>query len=1315
MINNKKIIGVCLSKVQDEFGTDYIFNLHRFAADNDCKLIIFNSLRDLYFGDINDAGSAKIFDVINYDVLDALVILCDSLYDRNVVDSMIEKARAHSLPVILLHGEGEGCFCIYHDYTSAYKQVIEHMINDHGVKSVVFMGGRRTEDPDTVLRLEIVRGTLEEYGLSLPDSNVLYGDYWDTPARMALQEYLRAGNPIPDVFVCANDTMAMSVCEELKLNGYIVPDDVKVTGFDGLASAEYFMPRLTTCKEDIPYLAELTVRIVCGSIDGTVKPGRFAETYLAYIGESCGCVNRMAIDFRKRASILYKMTQDMQQHEKHIYSLADSILVSENLNMLGSVLRDYILPNSYVCLNESFIMSTLGRTSDKKNEQEFNELIIVTSRSEDFRNGKQGRLNAQDMVPELNDWVNDTSACILSPIYMNDESCGYYAVKTDDIANTTRKVFRVSKIMNIAFGALINRLYKQTIQASMQNAMFIDPLSGLANLKGLAKWFTEFSDIPENHRKTVMVSVYHIPQYKYIYENYGIDDIENAIRFIAEALSLANKDNGFIGRSGTDEFIVINYVNDEDEVSMLINNATSVFFGVIEGFNSSSDKEYYVEVNCGCTVANAGWNSSLSSLIKLANAEMYKTKLTAGLPKILKSEPTAKENKKSAKDMFSEFSMLVEKNLFTYHFQPIIDAKTGDIYAYEALMRSSGGIKMNPLEILEVAKEHSMLYAVERATLFNVMERYSKDNEMFRGAKVFINTIPGNFLKYEDLVELKTKYRQYMQNFVFEITEQGTVSDAELDSIRYLGSISDDVADGSTQSRIAVDDYGTGHSNIVNLLRYSPHIIKIDRFLISNIQNDQNKQMFVKSTIEFARMNDIKVLAEGVETFEEMKKVIEFGVDLIQGFYTARPAPDPIGELPEQIRSEIINENILVSRYGSDLMHYFINGDATIDLYELALQKYGSIIIRSGNVKITGRRDSAVEIPIITEDDSEVSLTFENVCLRSADEPSVRLGKNSKTTLTLEGWNTILKNGISVPEGSSLEFRGDGSLKVSLKTNGGTGIGSSFDGTFGDLTFAQTGTVTVELFIDKGVGIGGGQCGENCKLKFLDGTTTINSQCVESLGIGTSNGNCDIEVGENSKVVSHCSGKSAVALGSFNGNAVIRSCGTLDLQADGELCTALGVLNTGNAEIIITGGNTSAVVHGDSAACIGSLRGHADITCSGGKVIAYGEGDSVSGYGSFEGTGVTRISAGTATVKILSGNVKQFGSAACRTVITGGNIIPAQKDQVSAVNSLGQSLHCEKLTDGTTTFSRTFSSMGEEYVYNAVRREDDDEFCVYIP
>ena len=211
---------------------------------------------------------------------------------------------------------------------------------------------------------------------------------------------------------------------------------------------------------------------------------------------------------------------------------------------------------------------------------------------------------------------------------------------------------------------------------------------------------------------------------------------------------------------------------------------------------------------------------------------------------------------------------------------------------------------MNPLEILIVAKEYNRLYDIEKATIFNVMEHYENNIESFNGKKVFINTIPGHFLNNSDIDIILKKYGKHMKNFVFELTEQDTVSDEELAKVTRL-------SDKELNSNVAIDDYGTGHSNIVNLMRYSPQIIKIDRFLISDIHKDQNKQHFVHSTIEFAKLNNILVLAEGVETSNELHTLIDLGVDLVQGYYTGRPAPEPLISVPEEIRQEIIKANPL--------------------------------------------------------------------------------------------------------------------------------------------------------------------------------------------------------------------------------------------------------------------------------------------------------------------------------------------------------------------------------------------------------------------
>jgi len=253
-----------------------------------------------------------------------------------------------------------------------------------------------------------------------------------------------------------------------------------------------------------------------------------------------------------------------------------------------------------------------------------------------------------------------------------------------------------------------------------------------------------------------------------------------------------------------------------------------------------------------------------------------------------------------SKDHYDDLMLVLNKQLLTYHFQPIVDAVTGEIYAYEALMRTSGGVDISPLVLLQAAAKYKKLYDLEKMTLFGIMDYYVEHFDKFKGRRLFINSIPGHFLNDEDFKLFTEKYRDYIKYCVFEITEQNSISDGELFKIKTLT-----VDDMSGQ--LAVDDYGSGQSNIQNLLRYTPNIVKIDRFLIKDISRDSNKQLFINNIIEFAKLNDMRVVGEGVETEEELKTVTEYGVDYIQGFYTARPKSEPLDELPIEISKQFEN------------------------------------------------------------------------------------------------------------------------------------------------------------------------------------------------------------------------------------------------------------------------------------------------------------------------------------------------------------------------------------------------------------------------
>lgn len=897
MINGKKVIGVCLTRINDKTRANFMDKLRAAAFKRGYKLMIFNSTVDFFKNDACDEGSKSIYDIINYDVIDALMILSDNFYGKHVYKAIRDRAMAQNVPVLVMDSADKGCLSILKQYEEAYKSVIRHIVADHKFTDTVFVAGKKEEDEISDSRIALYKEVLEENGLEFSYDNVIYGEYWSEPTRKAIDELLQKRGKAPRAFICANDFMAIAACEKLEEMGYRVPEDVAVTGFDGVPDGEYFQPKLTTCTEDVDALCGLCLDVFDKAFESGMREGVFYQQYKAKIEHSCGCAEKY--DSRHRdITYIFNMIQDMEGHEAHVYGWIDRLIEDVEINKLVQNLSEFIMTDSYMCMKADFIYNASEGKPVSGGVSSANNTYYIVPRFDDNSIEMMTKMDVSQIIPCPEEWAEDDTAYILTAINAADEVCGYYAMKTNDILNRAHTMNRISKAVNIAYNSLLNYIRQKFMMLSIENASLINPITKLPNLNGVTKWFEEFSADENNHKKSLCVSLYAMPKYKYIYENYGIKDVEEVLCFVAETFKLANPVDCYIAHISENEFVIVNYFNDGKDIGKVINNATSAFFTNIEHYNNSRGKPYYVEINCGCTVVQPGWNGTLATYTKIAGIELYANLIKNGTGAVIKGEAPKQ-------DFYDAYNILIEKNLFLYHFQPIVNAKNGEIYAYEALMRTEGSIGMNPLQILDTARAYNRLYDIERATILNVMRRFSQEFDTFGGHMIFINSIPGYFLNDEDAEFISKKYSDIIDYFVFEITEQDSISDDELNAIKALGV--------KSNTQIAIDDYGTGHSNIVNLLRYEPQIIKIDRFLVSNIHKDINKQMFVRSTIDFARLNNIKVLAEGVETSDELRTVIDFGVDYIQGFYTGRPALMPIPQIADDVKQEILSANPLFS------------------------------------------------------------------------------------------------------------------------------------------------------------------------------------------------------------------------------------------------------------------------------------------------------------------------------------------------------------------------------------------------------------------
>ncbi len=889
MIKNYKIIGLCITKLNEENISNFAERLSVEAIAKGYRLFVFNSFRDFYNKDEYDAGAKSIYKAINFDILDALVIDDNCFYNKSIVDDVISSAKEKNIPVVVLNDKREGCFSITKDYRNTYKSLINHIIKDHGAHSLDFIAGQKGNS-ESEIRLQCYKNALAENGIPFDENRVFYGDYWNVPVYDAIDKIVARG--LPDAIICVNDFSAVDACNRLKTYGIRVPEDIIVTGFDGIKSAAFYSPQISTCKEDIDGLARNCMTIIDKSITENCSPFDVIEEYTVHISESCGCMADNSKSFREQAAQLFHMLNTVKDHENALYSWADQVFECTDIGIIGKRLHDNILPGSMLCLNSNFLSSARRGEKTDPDSPFTQKMIVISAKDESYKNQSQDIFPLEELYPKMEEAIEQECMFVFQAIHVADKVCGYYAKKTDNISEEINKIHRLARIINIAFGTLVSHIEQDHMVSRMEDMQYRDTFTELLNMKGLIKRMKEIDSFARKRR--IAVSVYCITRFKYISDTYGIQDTEEAISLVCESLQLANPSNSIVARISDDEFAVINLELPDVDMGEVITNAVAIFFNNIENYNDNELKDYFIEVSCGCTVAEPGWDNTIQTLLKIADGEMYLNRLKYG------GESRVLKEQKTPKDAYMRFELLIEKNLFIYNFQPIIDAKTGEIYAYEALMRTTEEIGMNPGEILKIAKDYNRLYDIEKATISNVLTYMDNHFEKFVGKRVFINTIPGHFLTAEDYEYFSNRYSHLLKCCVIEITEQNDLSDDELTRIKSFGG-------NEHGCQLAVDDYGAGYSNIINLLRYKPQIIKIDRYLISDIQNDINKQMFVMSTIDFAQMNGIKTVAEGVETLEELKSVIEYGVDLIQGFYTAKPSPDPLQELPDKIKYEIIS------------------------------------------------------------------------------------------------------------------------------------------------------------------------------------------------------------------------------------------------------------------------------------------------------------------------------------------------------------------------------------------------------------------------
>lgn len=417
----------------------------------------------------------------------------------------------------------------------------------------------------------------------------------------------------------------------------------------------------------------------------------------------------------------------------------------------------------------------------------------------------------------------------------------------------------------------------------MEYIAYYDEVTDLPNYKFFTKVLNEAIKEAKSSNESLAVYYIDLNYFKEINDTFGYEFGNRLLKTCGNKFKSFLQTDTFIARDGGDEFLILKRnVKDEQEAKILAEKLISEFEKPIR----IDDFEIYTSLSIGISIYPEHGRQA-SELLKHADSAMYVVKEARRNNYKLFDNSIAEDFKKMLL-MESDLRRAVKENQFELHYQPQKNIKTGKLVGMEALLRWNHPEKgyIPPTEFVPLAEKSGLIIEIGDWVIRKACEQNKKwQDEGFEPITVSVN-LSAKQLHQKDFVDkikrileetgLESKYLE------LEITESMAMSNEEyiLRTLRELRKIG---------VNVSIDDFGTGYSSLKYLSLFPVTKLKIDKMFMDDTLN-HNKQI-VKSIINMSHSLKMRVIAEGVETEEQMKFLENEKCDEIQGYYFSKPLP----------------------------------------------------------------------------------------------------------------------------------------------------------------------------------------------------------------------------------------------------------------------------------------------------------------------------------------------------------------------------------------------------------------------------------------
>lgn len=644
---NKGVIAVCIVRMDENVQTDSIKAITQRAEEQGLYVEIYNSFVELQKHDLHDKGEESVYDIIDYKHLSGIILFSEKIKNEAINEKILRNAKAYNIPVVSIDRTIDDVISINYDYMGAMQEITEHLITEHNCRDFVVMAGTK-DNLFSEERVNAIRSVFVRHGIDFSDDNIYYGDFWEVPCRKAMSKFFESGKKLPDAFIAANDTMAITICDELSKRNISVPDDVIVTGFDGIALEKYAIPRLTTAETDLK-------RSGCLAVDAIVSCNRGAKNVMSkYLvpfhtrySQSCGC-EKITATFNSQLQELYNKNVVLRSY----YDLMQDMVVSmtscisliqliKEMNKFIGYLENY--SEMYVCLrrDEIDIDTEMMKKVEwlegvRENDEARNAIDRQMVLLWEYHKGEEPTMplkafRMREQIPYRDSVLDEVKNLVYLPLHVQDKVFGYLAVGVmphrieydyyelyyliRSLSQSIASVLQTQKISSVN-----DKLSKAN--EKLEKLYITDPLTEVNNRRGFYRELDKKRNI-DKYNYVMIVSV-DLDGLKRINDNYGHIEGDKAIIAMAGILKDMTDSDSVCARFGGDEYAYCKLFR-EEPVGEDVNFKTELNKR-IDYYNETRDDIYSVGASTGVEIARLTPTTKLDELLKKADAKMYAEK-----------------------------------------------------------------------------------------------------------------------------------------------------------------------------------------------------------------------------------------------------------------------------------------------------------------------------------------------------------------------------------------------------------------------------------------------------------------------------------------------------------------------------------------------------------------------------------------------------------------------------------------------------------------------------------------------------------------